>query len=327
MKNLSLTLKTLALLLFAAHSVPTQAQPSLAKPAERQAALWPPPAGQIRVILDTDAGNEVDDQWAIALALGFPQRLKIEGFVAAHYGQRGGVKGIAKSRTNIERTLAAAGMTGRFAIKNGSDPFTYRERFPDSEGVDFIIQTARTATPENPLYLVSLGPATNAAAALLKDPTIADRVIIFWHGRSDWPRRSANFNAQNDPVAMQLLFELPCRFVLFDTGANLNMPMEESERRVAATGPLGQFIHDIRKPSPYARGADKGMFDLGDIAALIDPSASEWEAVQAPRVSLDYLYDFKQQNGPMTRISVINREKSFALLDQSLAAIGKTPRN
>jgi inosine-uridine nucleoside N-ribohydrolase len=226
-------------------AAPVRAQKSLANPAQRQAAPWPPPAGQLRVIIDTDTGNEVDDQWAVALALGFPERLKIEGFVAAHYGQRGGVKGVEKSRTKLEATLDAAGMARKFTIKNGSDPFVYRERVPESEGVDFIIKTARTATPQNPLWLVLLGPATDGAAALLKDPSIADRVIIFWHGRSDWPRRCANFNAINDPLATQLLFELPCRFVLFDTGTNLTMPMEESERRVGSVGSLGKFIHDI----------------------------------------------------------------------------------
>jgi inosine-uridine nucleoside N-ribohydrolase len=300
------------------------AQQSLARSEQRQPAPWPPPAGELRVIIDTDTANEVDDQWAIALALGFPERLKSEGFVAAHYGHRGGAKGIAKSRASLEATLSAAGMAGKFTTRNGSDPIVYRDRVPESEGVDFIIDQARTATPEKPLWLILHGPATNGAAALLKAPDIADKVIIFWHGRSDWPEKCANFNATNDPLATQLLFELPCRFVLFDTGANLTMPMEESERRVGSVGSLGKFIHDIRKPSPYARGADKGMFDLGDIAALIDPGTCTWEAVQAPTVRLDYRYDFTQTNGPLLRVKSIDRDASFALLDQALARVMKS---
>src|SRR5947209_633485 len=90
---------------------------SVATAADRPAAPWPPPPGPLNVIIDTDAANEVDDQWAIALALGFPDRLRIEGFVAAHYGQRGGAAGIAKSRASVEATLAAAGAAGKFTIK------------------------------------------------------------------------------------------------------------------------------------------------------------------------------------------------------------------
>src|SRR5215207_5365569 len=59
---------------------------------------WPPPDGQLRVIIDSDVNNEVDDQWALGLALGVPERLKIEGIVAAHYGPAGGgAAGVGKS--------------------------------------------------------------------------------------------------------------------------------------------------------------------------------------------------------------------------------------
>lgn len=317
---------SLILVLYAIFIAPVHAQKPYAKPEQRPTAPWPPPAGELRVIIDTDAANEVDDQFAVALALGFPERMKIEGFVAAHYGQKGGPKGIAKSRASLEDTLAAAGMADKFIIKNGSDPFVYRDRVPESEGVDFIIATAHTATPENPLWLILLGPATDGAAALIKDPSIADRVIIFWHGRSDWPQRCANFNAVNDPVATQLTFELPSRFVLFDTGANLTMPMDESERRVGSAGKLGAFLHGIRKSSSYASRADKGIFDLGDIAALIDPAGTaKWEAVQAPSISLEYRYEFRKTNGPLLRIDAIDRDGSFLLLDQALARIANLP--
>ena len=37
-----------------------------------------PPAGKLRVVIDTDAYNEVDDQFAIAWALRSPERMKVE---------------------------------------------------------------------------------------------------------------------------------------------------------------------------------------------------------------------------------------------------------
>lgn len=299
-------------------------QPSLSKPTERTPAPWPPPPGQLRIIIDTDTANEVDDQWAVALALGFPERLKIEGFVVAHYGQRGGAQGVAKSRASLEATLAAAGMTGSHIIKNGSDPIVYRDRESPSEGVDWIIEQAHTATPENPIWLILLGPATDGAAALLKDPSIADRLVIFWHGRSDWPRKCGNFNAMNDPIATQLLFELPCRLVLFDTGTNLTMPMTESANRVGNAGALGKFLHGIRKRSAYTSRDDKGMFDLGDIAALVDPESCSFEKTNAPGVHYDYRYDFNQSHGPIVRITEINRDASFKLLDQALVRISSS---
>ncbi len=293
---------------------------SSGRAAERPQAPWPPPDGQLSVIIDSDAANEVDDQWAIGLALGFPERLRIEGFVAAHFGLTGGSKGIEKSYASILATLKAAGMADKFTVKHGSDPVVYRDRVPESEGVDFIVERARKATPEKPLWLVLIGPATDAAAAIMKDPSIADRLVIFWHGRTHWPERAWNFNAYNDIKAVQIIFEMPTRFILFDTGTHLTMPLAESKRRIAGVGSLGQYLHELRTPPPYATDT-KGFFDVGDIAALVDPHAARWEVTEAPSVDHDLRYDFSHKNGKFVRIYHIERDTAFDLLEKSLHRI------
>jgi len=286
--------------------------------AMRPAAPWPPPPGLLRVIIDADAANEVDDQFAIALALGRADRFRIEGFVAAHYGDAGGAAGIARSYAEIERVLAKAGMSGRYPIKRGADPIVYRDRPAQSEGVDFIIERALAATPEAPLWLVLLGPATDAAAALLKKPAIADRIVIFWHGRTQWPVRCWNFNAYNDIRAARLLFELPCRFVLFDTGTYLRIDPEESRRRFAGLGAMGAYLQEIRMSKPGYASPNKGFFDLGDIAAMADPSSVRWEIANAPAVDQDLRYDFTRNYGAIVRIYHVERDRAFDLLEDAL---------
>ena len=181
--RLHLATKAVAFLCFAATSA-TAADP-------RPTAPWPPPAGKLRVIIDTDAANEIDDQYALALVLGNPERFALEGIVAAHFGDAGGHKGIDKSVEETHRVLDKAGLAGRVPVKRGADPIAYVDRPATSEGVDFIIDTARTATPEQPLWLVMLGPATDGALALLREPKIADRVIMFW--RTDGASTRSNF--------------------------------------------------------------------------------------------------------------------------------------
>jgi inosine-uridine nucleoside N-ribohydrolase len=262
---------------------------ALAQPAAPAAPLppapWPPPDGPLRVIIDTDANNEIDDQWALALAIGFPERLKIEGIVAAHYGKSGGgAAGIQKSYDEAVATLGHArgfSKTADLPIKRGSPALASLEDQPASEGVDFIIERALTATRDRPLWLVLLGPVTDAVVALRKEPRIADRMIVFWHGRSDWPIKCTNFNATNDPFATRLIFEVPSRFILFDTGKHLWMSLEETDRRIAPLGSLGAYLRKIRDRRDAFRAATKGIFDLGDIVALVEragaaPSTSAW---------------------------------------------------
>jgi len=68
-------------------------QQGSAAPA-RPAAPWPPPAGSIRLIIDADAADEVDDQYALALALGSLDRFRLEGLVAPHFGDAGGAAAV-----------------------------------------------------------------------------------------------------------------------------------------------------------------------------------------------------------------------------------------
>jgi inosine-uridine nucleoside N-ribohydrolase len=160
---------------------------------------------------------------------------------------------------------------------------------------------------------------TNGAAALLKAPDIADRVVIFWHCRSEWPTKCRNFNAKNDPIAAQLAFELPCRFVSFDTGTQITLTPDESSRRYAARGPLGADLASIlERYLVRTKAKQKGIFDLGDFAALIDPSCVKAERLDAPGVSDDLLYLPDRNHGPFVRLIDVDRERSLSLLEQAL---------
>jgi len=284
----------------------------------RPQAPWPPPPGPLRVIIDTDAGAEIDDQYALALALGSPNRIQIEGIIGAYFGDFGGPSGAAKSVEEVHRVLGKAGRDGKIPVKGGAPPFVFRDDPPDSDGVRFIIEKAKASTPENPLWLVLLGPATDAAAALLRDPAIADRIVIFWHGRTQWPLRCWNYNVWNDTKSARLLFSFPCRFILFDTGDHLTISTAETAERFAKLGPLGSYLQQIRSRNPNFLLPSKSMFDLGDLTGLADPKAVRWERVEAPSVDYDLRYDFSKKMGQIVRIYYADRDRAFSLLEAAL---------
>jgi len=289
------------------------------KRKERVVPQLPPVGRRIRLLIDSDAACEVDDQYAIALALLSPERFEIEGFVGTHFGDSGGPEGPAKSAAEIQRVLEAAGQAGRFPVKHGSDPLIYSKRPQPSEGVDFIIERALAGQKDNPLWIVGLGAATNIASAYLAEPKIAERVIVLWHGRTQWPLRCWNFNAVNDLKAVRVLFASALPLALFDTGTYLRCPMAQSEQNILPHGPLGRYLHEIRLRSPGHQHPDKGLFDLGDVASLVDPSLVEWEIAKAPRVDWDTSYDWKHDFGKILRIYQISRDRTFELLFRKLA--------
>jgi purine nucleosidase len=288
--------------------------------SQRSIPVIPPKGEKLRVVIDSDAHNEIDDVWAVALALLSPERFQIEGFVAANYDNENlgaGPRSVETSANTIDDLLRKTGLAGKIPVKFGSPPMRYQFEPVESEGVDFIIEKAMASTPEDPLWLIGLGAATNIASAYLKEPRIAERTIIFWHGRTEWPQRAMNFNVIGDVRAARMLFHSDLSFVLFDTGGHLFCPMEESEQWVEFSE-LGRFLHEFRFQNQWYQSPTKGFYDLGDIAALLDPDIATWEIASCPEVMWDLAYRFSNRKGRILRCSDVDRDKTFELLRQKL---------
>jgi inosine-uridine nucleoside N-ribohydrolase len=292
---------------------------------ERIVPVIPPADQKIRLLIDSDAACEVDDHYAIALALLAPERFAIEGFVATHWGDAGGPEGTRMSAEDIRAVLAAGGRTGDYPVALGGDPLAYSAQASRSDGADLIVERAMAGSAEDPLWIVGLGACTNIASAWLIEPKIAERVRVFYHGRTQhWPERLQNFNIENDVRAFRVLLRSDLPLVLFDTGTHLTCPMSVSEQRIATSGPLGKHLHEIRFRQPDWQADDKGMFDLGDIAALLDPTLATWEETPVPMLGWDKSADFDADLGRMLRVSDIDRDGTFQLLFDRLQQRSRT---
>jgi inosine-uridine nucleoside N-ribohydrolase len=284
----------------------------------------PPKGERMRIIIVSDATNEIDDIWAIALAILSPERFDIEGFVGSNYDHTHngvGPKSIDMSVAEIQNILAKAGMKGKYPVYPGAHPMQYEFAPGGSEGVDFIIEKALTGSPENPLWIVGLGSSTDLASAYLKEPRIKDRVVMFWHARTEqtWPYRAHNYNIKGDMHAARMMFHAPFPLVLFDTGTHLTAgTLKETEENVKPYGELGEYMYNYRLKSDYYKSTTKGYFDLGDIAVLIDPGLGKWEETFCPTVTPYMDYNFYKTNGKVLRCYDVDRDKTFELLYRKL---------
>ena len=283
--------------------------------SKRRVPVIPPKGEKLKILLDTDAKNEIDDQYAMALAMLSPERFDIVGFVGSNFdNERGGADSVQKSVDEVNLMLDKAGFSGKWPVLHGSDPMRYQFEPSESEGVDFIIEKAMEATPGDPLWLVVLGASTDAASAYLKKPEIAERMVVFFHGRTRWPEFCYNFNVFGDVRAARTLFHAPLSLVLFDTGTYLTAPMEETEKYLKPYGELGRYLHEYRLTHPGFQSPKKGFFDMGDVAALYDPDLGCWEITDCPSVGWDLRYDFHNTKGQILRCYHIDRDRSFHLL-------------
>ena len=79
-----------------------------------------------------------------------------------------------------------------------------------------------------------------------------------------------------------------------------------------------QYLHEYRKTQPSFMSPKKGFFDMGDVAALVDPSLACWEETECPEVDWDLSYRFKGTLGSILRCYHVDRDRSFALLYERL---------
>ena len=76
---------------------------------ERRKEMLAPQPGRVRVVIDTDMANEVDDQFAITWGLLSPERLDIEAIVAAPFSRAYFREPlVAAARANVDDSTAAA---------------------------------------------------------------------------------------------------------------------------------------------------------------------------------------------------------------------------
>jgi inosine-uridine nucleoside N-ribohydrolase len=207
-----------------------------------------------RVIVNTDAKNEADDQYAIVHALLSPS-LDVRGLIAAHFGRRPGRsdRSMQDSREEIDLLLSLMDMTGAVPVANGA-PYampTVQTPVP-SAGADMIIEEAMREDAEGTLFVAFLGPLTDMASALLLEPRIAERdITVVWIGGPDYGDRDpmphkVEFNVSNDIIAANIVFRssLPVWQVPRSTYMQTAVSYAELDEKVAPCGPLGKYLVD-----------------------------------------------------------------------------------
>ena len=96
---------------------------------------------QVRVITDTDAKNEADDQFAIVHALLSPKFDNV-GLIAAHYGTGRHADSMERSFRELELILDKMEFDGKIAYRGAAHPLPSPSEPVDSEGARLIIREA-----------------------------------------------------------------------------------------------------------------------------------------------------------------------------------------
>jgi len=176
--------------------------------------------GRIPVILDTDIGGDIDDTWALALLVQSPE-FDVKLVTTAVGDTVSKAKTVAKFLQTVDRTDIPVGIGVR---QNDSGGDGQREWTADyrlssypgkihHDGVQAIIDAIMNSS--EPMKLIAVGPLPNIAAALEREPRIAEKAeFVGMHGSvrlgyGGSLKISAECNVVTDAKAAQKVFTAP----------------------------------------------------------------------------------------------------------------------
>jgi inosine-uridine nucleoside N-ribohydrolase len=204
----------------------------------------PDPAKRVRVILNTDAKNEADDQYAIVHTILTPM-FDLHGIIPAHFGDRRGPGSLKASHDEVLKLLELMELQGQVPVFAGATKGLTDEKTPaPSEGSALIIREALKDDPR-PLHVAFLGPLTDMASALLEEPAIAERnVRVVWIGGERWPVGGWEFNLSNDVAAANVVFRSKVEVWQLPSVVYKRMAVSyaELEQKVYHQGPVGKYL-------------------------------------------------------------------------------------
>ena len=278
-------------------------------------ALLEPPVGPISMVLDTDTFNEIDDQFALAYAIRAHEagELTLKAIHAAPFSNPGIPfdQGMELSYQEILRVLDR---THSPNFRDKAFRGSIRQVRPGepvvSDAAENLIRLAREQDPSHPLYVVTIGAATNVASALMLAPEIKEKIVVVWLGGNclHWPH-VREFNAMQDIAAGQHLFNCGVPLVLLpaeNVVEGLRTSIFELEHYLDGKSEIGTYLVSIvREYSKREYHPDhawsKVIWDIAGVTWLLHPEWFSTRLVPTP-ILTDDLHWASDPTRPLMRI-------------------------
>ncbi len=281
------------------------------------------------VILDTDAYNEIDDQYAIAYAMLKKENVNLLSINAAPFlnsGSSSPADGMEKSYNEIFRIRNFVDKDSAIPVYRGSYEFMKSKKVPvESEACDNIINTALKA--EKMLYVVAIGAITNVASALVKCPEIKEKITVIWlGGHALFWQDTREFNLVQDVKAAQVVFDtdvplvvIPCNGVC----SAFRTTIPELEYYLRDKNELCNYLIDITAAynKRNVKAWSKPIWDVTAVAAITCPESLSMVVMPRPYLTDDARFATDNSRHHYVYIRHIDRDKLYADLFNTLSNI------
>lgn len=264
---------------------------------------------RIKILIDSDANNELDDQHALAYAFLNSDVFDLVGVTVNNTRNGDGIQGQYDEALRIIQLFNLENKMPLFkgAIKSYEEivPFINDSVFDGKPAVDFIIQEAMKMQNEK-LVLLPVGKLTNIALAIKKEPKIVEKIRVVWLG-SNYPG-PGEYNLDNDTTSVNPVIEsgVPFEMVTVRYGeptgtAAVTVTREDVAANLKGKGPksnsevtgrhggtfncFGDYSANLFEHiEMHGNPPSRALFDMAAVAVVKNPGWAEKKEIPAPKL-------------------------------------------
>ncbi len=264
-----------------------------------------PAAAPVRLIFDTDMGNDVDDALALAIIHALESRGEVKllavtvtkdnkyaapfiDIVNTFYGRGGIPIGVVKNGKTPEDSPMIRVPSER---RKPDGSFVYPHRLTDGNAAPDAVAVLRQAlegAADGSVVIVQVGFSTNLARLLAADPAlVAKKVRLLSAMAGAFPSGNPEYNVKTDIPAARKIFEdwpSPIVFSGFEIGQALLFPARSVENDFSWTSdhPVVDAYRNYMK-MPY----DRPTWDLTAVLYAVRPDRNYFGLSAPGRVTVD----------------------------------------
>lgn len=285
-----------------------------------------------RLVIDTDIGTDVDDLWTLAMVPGLDLRA-----VTVVYGDtdlRARLASTVLDMMGLDAPVfrgCEQPLSGKAVMWAGHEgagvPGLFDGRGEPGDAVDVLIELA--AVDPGSLDLLAIGPLTNIATAIGRDPAFAGNlrrlVVMGGEFQNGWPEH----NFASDAVATEIVIRSGAPMTIVPLDQTLRVAVDHHDvDRIAAVHPIGPLMADqARRFWQWLSGLRPGMPNdrswAHDPLALLALAEPDWWFTRTP-MAVDVEADGRVSGTPdgTSVIEVVTDLDATATHDAFLRSLG-----
>jgi inosine-uridine nucleoside N-ribohydrolase len=304
----------------------------LALPTVGAEAVAQPSAGTprpIAVVVITDCGADIDDQWALTHLL-LTRRIDVKAIVATHAV----LANLTSEKTEqcVKDVLdhVRSRQSRLPSLARGSDePIEALGTVQSDAGTDLLVGISRSFSKRHRLTVLVTGAATELASAIQRDPSIVDRISVVAMGFQDWDSGD-EFNVNNDPAAWRAVLASNVPLVIGSaavTKRDLRLTRDDAARLIGRHGQIGAYLDSLfdvwldAHPALVSKVVASNTWVIwDDVVTAYLLGMTEGEQRERPVLRPDLRFDHRATTHRLTWLTRVDAQRVWSDLERKIDA-------